>query len=69
MKRKINEVFEDQGVKVKCVESANLVINCKKCFYTKRIRCNRVEDITANGLCGSVYRSDFKNVYFIQVPE
>lgn len=58
MERAIGEVFELEGLKVKCVKSES-DNDCPKCFYMDR-HCFNLP-------CAFYQRSDETDVYFIEV--
>lgn len=60
MERKVGEVFEVNGVKLKCVKYNH---NCKDCyFHGKIIQCFRQK-------CNCLYRKDLKDVMFIRIED
>lgn len=66
IERKILETFEHDGVKLMCVQSKDEYA-CKLCYYKKdeQSKCTCDRDIA--GACVPQYRSDQKDVIFIQV--
>lgn len=64
IERKIDEIYEKEGKKIKCVEvkSKNTCINC---LYDGK-RCSKDE---VDGECLKILRSDKKNVKFVEVKE
>lgn len=68
MERKIGELFEYEGKKIKCVEDLDLQM-CKIClikdFNLKSCYC--ISDVI--GVCSPILRGDSKNVIFVEVKE
>ena len=64
MERKIGETFEYEGKKLKVVEEDSS--KCKKCFFYVR-GCLSSKDVT--GFCLEDYRTDKKNVIFVEYNE
>ena len=59
--RKVGEVFEYEGRKLKVVESGR--DDCRKCFFYYR-NCKSSKD--GRGACGDDFRPDKKNVIFVE---
>ena len=64
MERKIGEIFEYQGKKLKVIEGEN---KCDKCYFYKDNYCTRIDRIA--GQCLTSKRTDNKSVNFIEVTE
>ena len=68
MERKIGEVFEYNGVRLKVVEGEG----CENCYFHKitplRYACKLSEHLHIHGNCGTV-REDGKSVQFVKVED
>ena len=62
--RRIGEVFEYEGKKLKVVEGEN---ECDKCYFYNKIYCTRIDRIA--GACLMSRRIDNKSVRFVEVTE
>ena len=62
--RRIGEVFEYDGKKLKVVEGEN---ECDKCYFYNNIYCTRIDRIA--GACLMSRRIDNKSVKFVEVTE
>ena len=62
--RRIGEVFEYEGKKLKVVEGEN---ECDKCYFYNKIYCTRIDRIA--GACLMSRRIDNKSVKFVEVME
>lgn len=63
--RKVGEVFEYQGKKLKVVETAENF--CFDCYFFNGINCQRTE--REGGECSDSKRADYKPVIFVEVKE
>jgi hypothetical protein len=64
MERKLGEVFEFEGKKLKAVKSSNG--SCKKCYFNNRLTaCGKISENFKN--CSEQYREDSKNIVFKEV--
>ena len=63
--RKVGEVFEYQGKKLKVVETAKNL--CFDCYFFDGINCQRTE--REGGECSNLKRADYKPVIFVEVHE
>ena len=68
MERKIGEVFEYEGNKIKCVEDLDLQM-CKICLIKdfKLKSCYCISDVI--GVCSPILREDSKSVIFVEVKD
>lgn len=66
MERKIGEVFEYEGEKLKVVD-AETEKDCRNCFFYNDCCCSKIERIT--GECIKSNRTDNKPVIFVEVKE
>ena len=68
MERKIGEVFEFEGKKIKCVEDVGLQM-CEICLIKdfKLKSCYCISDVI--GVCSPILREDSKSVIFIEIKE
>jgi hypothetical protein len=66
MERKLGEVFEFEGKKIKCVEDVDLQM-CKICFIKdfELKSCYCISDVI--GVCSPILREDSKNIVFKEV--
>ena len=65
MERKIGEVFEYQGKKLKVVEAAKDL--CFDCYFFDGVYCQRTEQ--ESGECSILKRDDYKSVIFVEVKD
>ena len=65
MERKIGEVFEYQGKKLKVVEIAKDL--CFDCYFFDGVNCQRTE--REGGECSDSKRADYKPVIFVEVKD
>ena len=66
MERKIGEVFECNGVRLKVVEADE----CDKCYFAYKRKygaCTRSKYISISGCCSEANREDRKSVQFIEI--
>ena len=66
MERKIGEVFECNGVRLKVVEADE----CDKCYFAYKRKygaCTRGKYISISGFCSEANREDRKSVQFIEI--
>lgn len=63
MERKIGEVFDFLGVKLRVAEA---VTGCKNCYFESPMGCKKNYDSTV-GLCIDLFREDHKNIIFKKV--
>lgn len=63
--RKVGEVFEYQGKKLKVVETADNL--CFDCYFFDGVNCQRTE--REGGECSDLKRADYKPVIFVEVHE
>ena len=66
MERKIGEVFEHDGVRLKVVEADE----CDKCYFAYKHKygaCTRSKYISISGFCSEANREDHKSVQFIKI--
>lgn len=66
MERKIGEVFEYEGEKLKVVD-AETEKDCRNCFFYNDCCCSKIERIT--GECIKSNRTDNKPVIFVEVKD
>ena len=65
MERKIGEVFEYQGKKLKVVETAKDL--CFDCYFFDGVNCQRTE--REGGECSNSKRADYKSVIFVEADK
>ena len=65
MERKIGEVFEYEGKKLKVVETVNNL--CFDCYFFDGVNCQRTE--REGGECSDSKRADYKPVIFVEVKD
>ena len=63
MERKIGEIFEFEGHKLKVKTDSR---ECKKCFFYNR-DCSSIRDVS--GFCSEEYRTDKKSVIFVEAKD
>ena len=64
MERKIGEVFECNGVRLKVVEGEG----CENCYFHNLVSCKFGEYMDIRGKCGTI-REDGKSVQFVKVED
>ena len=64
MERKIGEVFECNGVRLKVVEGEG----CENCYFYNLVSCKFGEYMDIRGKCGTI-REDGKSVQFVKVED
>ena len=64
MERKIGEVFECNGVRLKIVEGEG----CENCYFHNLVSCKFGEYMDIRGKCGTI-REDGKSVQFVKVED
>ena len=65
MERKIGEIFEFEGHKLKVIGKTDSR-ECKKCFFYNR-DCSSIRDV--RGFCSEEYRTDKKYVIFVEAKD
>ena len=65
MERKIGEIFEFEGHKLKVIGKTDSR-ECKKCFFYNR-DCSSIRDV--RGFCSEEYRTDKKCVIFVEAKD
>lgn len=65
MERKIGEIFEFEGHKLKVIGKTDSR-ECKKCFFYNR-DCSSIRDV--RGFCSEEYRTDKKSVIFVEAKD
>lgn len=69
MERKVGEVFDFRGVKLR-VERAKDKTSCDGCYFDyPRIPCWRVNGMSKTGRCNPSIRSDKESVIFVKVED
>ena len=69
MERKVDEVFEFNGIKLK-VKRTNNPAACDGCYFDKfNNECRKINVIEETGLCYGGFRRDKNDVIFVEVED